>query len=534
MAIVAVAAGVVLPATAASAHSQLVAAYPEPGAHLPTAPDRVTLRFNEPVEINLGAIRVFDHEGKQLATTPAHHPDGNGTEVQVELPRGLGDGGYVVAWRVVSADSHPIHAAYSFTVGTSGQAVRPGVVASVVANDRSDTTVSVLLAATRLLVFAGVAVAVGGLVFVNLCWTAGRDRRGTGIVLMTAAVVATIASLAMIALQAPYATGRTIGAAFEPSGWRAVAATRSGTWWLVRTALLAGVGALVATRRWATGLAWRIAAVIVTAVLFVAMAFSGHGGNGRAPALGVIDTVAHLAAMSAWIGGLVLLAIALLRGEPDDREPAARRFSSLALSSVALVAVSGSVEAWRQVGQVHALLHSDYGRLLLIKVALVGVVLAVAVLSRRSVHRRGSFDSVKLRRLVLGEQVIAAGVLVVTAILVNTAPAISQANGPFSATLISGNRTASVTIAPARVGANLLHVYLFDSSGGLQPASQIRVELSLPDRDIGPLKPALRIAGPNHAIGDNVDLPFAGTWTLDIYALYGFDEVKFTTTVQVR
>ena len=125
--------------------------------------------------------------------------------------------------------------------------------------------------------------------------------------------------------------------------------------------------------------------------------------------------------------------------------------------------------------------------------------------------------------------------LVVTALLVNAVPAIAQRSGPFSATVLSGNRSASLAIEPAHVGANTLHVILFGTTGVLDPAAEITAQITLPSRDVGPLPLTLTPAGPNHAIGNGIDIPFPGKWTLDVAARFGeFDEVHFVTTVDVR
>src|SRR5262245_39217867 len=79
----------------AFAHAELLTSDPAPGAVLDTAPTHVTLKFNEPVVMSLGAIRVFDGTGKSIEVSAARHPDGNASAVEVDLPK-LADGSYVV------------------------------------------------------------------------------------------------------------------------------------------------------------------------------------------------------------------------------------------------------------------------------------------------------------------------------------------------------------------------------------------------------------------------------------------------------
>jgi copper transport protein len=520
----------IVPATAASAHSQLEESEPAAGAQLEKSPPQVLLRFNESVEISLGAIRVFDHNGRQVKTSTAHHPGGAGSQVAVDLPK-LSDGGYVVAWRVLSADSHPVHEAFTFSVGTGGGAVTPGLVQDLLASEGGNTTVGALLAITRFLVYAGLAIALGGCAFWLFCWPAGRDDATLVRVVVAAAVVAAIASLVMIGLQGPYATGQGLTEAFKPSTWRSVVDTRSGQWWLVRTLALAVLAGLALVRRVKPAV-WRLVLVADAALLLVAIAYGGHGANGRYPALGVIATVAHVGAMSVWIGGLVALVLVLRR---DGASTIARRFSAVAFAAVGVLVVSGVAQGWRQVGSLDALKHTTYGHLLIIKVGLVAAVLAIAYFSRRMLQDHVEVDTGRLRTKVAGETGIAVAVLVVTALLVNAVPAIAQRSGPFSATVLAGNRSASLSIEPAHVGTNVLHVILFGTTGVLDPAAEITAQITLPSRDVGPLPLKLTPAGPNHAIGNGIDIPFAGKWTLDVVARFGeFDEVHFVTTVDVR
>src|SRR5205085_8506294 len=111
-----------LAAAPASAHATLESTEPVSSTAVATPPDRVVLHFSETVQIPLGSIRVFaSPSGKQIETGPAGRADGRGNAVAVKLPK-LDKGNYIVTWRVTSADSHPVHGAFTFTVGSKGAA----------------------------------------------------------------------------------------------------------------------------------------------------------------------------------------------------------------------------------------------------------------------------------------------------------------------------------------------------------------------------------------------------------------------------
>jgi copper transport protein len=116
---------VVANAGPASAHAILESTTPASGEAVATSPKVIELDFSEPVEVSLGAIRLFDTSGRELDVGRSRHPSGDDTRVASTAPE-LGDGSYVVAWRVVSADSHPVNGAFTFDVATGAAPATPG------------------------------------------------------------------------------------------------------------------------------------------------------------------------------------------------------------------------------------------------------------------------------------------------------------------------------------------------------------------------------------------------------------------------
>jgi copper transport protein len=552
----------------ASAHAVLESTTPAAGSVLDQPPKQVTLTFGESVEISLGSIRLFDGAGKEIAIGPPTHPGGTGSLVASDLPT-LGNGSYVVAWRVVSADSHPVDGAFTFQVGTGAAASDPNVVAQILANEGGDRTVGVALGVARFVAYAALAVLVGGLFFVAVVWPDGAESRPTRLVLWIGLAAAVLATAAGIALQAPYAEGSAITRALEPSGWRAVVATRSGRAWEARLLVFAvcGTGLLLTLRR-SQQAAWRVLAATAGVVVLYAYGQSGHGGLGRAALAGLFATMVHLGAMSIWVGGLVLLGVVALAALPaGDGIAVGRRFSPIAFWAVAAVVASGLGQAWRQVGSLSALTATTYGRVLLVKTAVVVLLIAVAARSRSYLQdrllgrprphavavagevgaavavdepdQRDAADTSAVRRRLLRtvglEIALAAAVLGVTSILVATAPAVTAATGPFNATVVEGTRIANITIIPAATGPNTLHVYVTTPGGALDKASTITVTITNSERKVGPINVPVENAGPNHVTTDNMQVPFSGRWQIDVAALFGdFDKTDFVTTFTAR
>ncbi|MGY1771648.1 copper resistance CopC/CopD family protein [Blastococcus sp. SYSU D00813] len=557
----------------ASAHASLVSTDPGEGARLSAVPEQVSLEFTEGVSLGAGYLRVLDSGGERVDTGDARV---DGSTVRVGLRDGLGDDGYLVTYRVISADSHPISGSFSFVVG-DGALVDASVAGS---GDDTDPAVAVALPTGRWTGFAGLALAVGVPAMAALCWPGGWGsallRRLTAVGLAAVAVGAVLTFL----VQGPYAAASGLGSVADPSLLSATAQSELGVALLVRLALTAGLALLLLPwlRRGEVPVprALVLGGVLATGLVLTTAAV-GHPVAGPYPAIAVLAATAHVAAMALWLGGLVALLAALLReGVPAAQmAEALPRFSRVAAASVAVLVVSGVVQSVREVGSPDALFSTGYGRLLLAKLALVLLVLAAAGVSRvwvqqrlgvrpRRAPRRGrvtahafaageapapevvraaaareeglavgaAAERGALRRSVLVELGLAAVVLALSAVLVGTPPARATASEPVDVTVplqSSAGESGSVQISldPAAPGANTLHVYLFDESGQLTQPEDIRVTLTEPAQEIGPLTVELEPAGPGHYVGDGTVVPSAGTWTLAVSVR--LDEFTATT-----
>jgi copper transport protein len=555
----------------ASAHAELAATTPGEGAQLDEAPAEVTLQFTEPVSLGSGYVRVLDGSGERVDTgDPAVLDDTVTLPLRADLP----DDGYLVTYRVISADSHPVSGAFGFVVG-EGQPVDAGVADAA---EDSDPLVTGLTAVARWLGYAGLALGLGVPAFLLLCWPAGWDAdRPRRLALLGAALIAAGGLLAFL-LQGPYTAGTGLGGIVDPTLIGATASSSFGITLLVRVGLALLLLAVLraAPRRAALNLG-----VVVAAGLVVTTAAVGHPVAGPSPALAVAITAIHVAAMTLWTGGLAAMLAGLLRPgvRAGDLGAALPRFSGLALGSVVALVLTGVVQAVREVGSPTALFGTTYGWVLVAKVAVLVVVLGAAGVSRvwvqqhlgaprprRSPRRLtahafaatgdaeasaepGEVDEAAgaraaaqaeaavadvgpFRRSVVLEAGLLAVVLALSAVLTGTAPARSAAAEPYAATLeMQGSADAAgsvqVSVDPARPGPNTLHVYLFDSSGRLTQPADIRVTITEQQQEIGPIEVDLAPAGPGHYVAEGLDIPGAGTWTLVVAVR--LDEFTATT-----
>jgi copper transport protein len=143
------------------------------------------------------------------------------------------------------------------------------------------------------------------------------------------------------------------------------------------------------------------------------------------------------------------------------------------------------------------------------------------------------FDRARLRRAVSIEAVLAVAVVIVTSLLMAANPSLAAQSAPFSSTLTSNGYLATITVAPARVGSNEVHLYLSSPSSSLDQPDAVAVTIQDPARGVNPITIDVAKAGAGHYITNAASFPYAATWQLVLTARYGFNEVVFTADVKV-
>jgi copper transport protein len=550
--------GLALGPAPADAHAELISTEPASGEQLDAAPERVVLRFTESVDVSGDAVEVLTAGGDRIDVGTADHPDGERSAVAVDLPE-LDDGTYVVSWRVLSSDSHPVSGAFTFGVGDAGAALSDAdaqaLVDDALAGAGSDRLVGVSYGVVRFAAFAGVVVLVGGAVFVAALWPTGAEDPRARRILAGAWWLAFGATVLSIPLQASYAVGGSLAEAFDPSVIGDELAARTGRASLVRLVLLGAVAVIGPrlARRAGVGRTQALlpAAVVGGLALLGTITVTGHAVSGDLVGLAVVTDLVHLSAVSVWLGGLAVLLGAVLwpaDGVGDSRSEAiAMRSSDVAFGAVMVIVASGVVQAWRQLGSWDALVDTSYGRLLLVKVGFFILMVAAAAASRSWVRQRARARTASLalspgpgavraspsgraplsvlRRSVAAEIALAVAVLAVTAALVNAVPGATAvddapaATGGLFNTTIHGSLTAiQVTVDPAAVGPTEVEVNISAHDGSPIDPEEVTASLTLPDRDVGPLDLTLQRIGPGQYVAQGAQIPFSGTWDLEVVA----------------
>jgi len=519
-----------LPAAPAQAHAFLVRADPSDGAVLALAPNAVRLAFNEPVSAIGPGLRVFAVDGTRvdLARPPerADVDTADRSVLAVALPADLPEGGFVVAWRVRSADGHAVSGTLRFTVGDAPP-VSADVAAALADTDAPlwlralDRTVrgAVLLG---LLLAAGTAVA--GLAVAR---TAGQ-RRDSSRVTVAAASLTLLLLPAGLWLQGAVRAGTT--------GWAGVSGALSGGAELPAAALRAtGLVLLVALAR-RRGRAWLI--VPTAALVLLPLASEGHqrsgaGGTLRALLPG-LDAV-HVSAGALWIGTVVLLALAV-RGRADtpaDVEALAARVGRTAFGALGVVALAGLAQAALLLDSPASLVTTAYGATLAAKVGLVVAAVAVAGVARRRARRAGGWQGA--RRLLRTELALLGSAVALTGALVTfPPPADADATLFTTSAPLGDDLLLDVGVDSGRPGRTELHLYVIEGGALTGRDLDVRATLTSVADGLGPFRIAPLVVEPGHWFAALEPIP-PGDWTLEVtVGLDRFTERTTTFAVPVR
>ncbi len=389
-----------------------------------------------------------------------------------------------------------------------------------------------------------------------------KVRAALAVIAWIGLALAAIAGAAWLVLTAAAMSDLPAGQVFSDGVlWTVLSQTTFGRDWLVRfalaCALAATLPALLSPRDRASP--WlEIAAAILAAAFAGTLAWSGHaaGGLGGEAIVHPAADVLHLVAAAAWVGALLPLIVLFAAAGVDDASlkmarTATTRFSILGIVSVGTLLATGIVNTYYLAGSLPALYGTDYGRLLLIKIALFLAMVAIAAVNRFRLTPRlvqqasiaASRDALRrLRRNAAIEALAGAIVIAIVAALGTMAPAIHAAHQhptyeavPADAAfvhihLVAG--MADVTIRPGRTGPARATIRLWDEDFGPLEARQVSMTLTAPGATGKPTTlPALQRRDGAWEV-DGIVLAAPGNWTVSVDVVLDADK-RLTLTAPI-
>jgi copper transport protein len=527
------------------AHAVLTHTTPHQGSTVGAAPSAVRLDFNEPVEVSVGAVRVFDTSGARVDAATVEHPGGRQSSVAVDLRDRLGRGVYTATYRVVSADGHPVSGGFSFGVGQPVATARDAPeVADLLARSQAGPAVEGAYGVARGLHYGALLLLVGALFFAAFVWPAGSSRQWPVRALVVASILGALSAFAGLLLQGALAAGVALGEALSAPVLDAATSTRAGQAWALRAGAWAVVLAVLAILPGRPGRLGGPALALPLAALVGSLPYAGHADTHSPKALLIPADVLHVLAAGAWLGALVLLLAVFWprRSEQpgDGAAEATARFSRLALPAVIALVAGGLAQTWFYLGGISGIVSTPYTWALFIKVMLLGAVVALAARNRRRVGRllaATPADSGALRRSMRAEVGLAVLVLAATATLVRAEPPVTLASGPVVRELDVGPMRLRMDIEPAKVGANDYHLYFFDRRTGAQVdrVEEVTVRLTQPEKEIGPIELTIPRKSVAHYELLAAPLGVPGSWRAQVdVRVSDFDQYTARTEFDVR
>ncbi|HSD77272.1 MAG TPA: copper resistance protein CopC [Solirubrobacteraceae bacterium] len=431
------AAALALP-TSAWAHAALLRTDPVASRTINAAPPEVRLTYSEPVEPRFAIVSVTDATGRQVTSGEPAAAPGSPETLVTPLQR-VGEGWYLVFWRVISADGHPVRGAFTFAIGPN-----PGPPPQFVVPSLSETATTKRLLVARWVVFLSLLGALGLFVLRALIArpvvraVPGCSLRAVNIAFAVAVALALVATPVYVLLATAQFTLRSFWdlADVVPSA-RSSGFGRDFLDLELVLALFAAAAAVALfvdrpdrERRSVAELLALPAALASGAAALLLPALAGHAGQRSPRGLSLPLDTAHLAAASVWLGGLVGLVVLWLSVGRAGRAAALAdvvpRFSTVAFCSVLLLVGTGIGQAFQELPTLASLWQTSYGQALIWKIALLsGALLLAAVNLARTKPRLAARDAsapLLLRRLVQGEIVLVVSALFAAGVLASLAP----------------------------------------------------------------------------------------------------------------
>jgi copper transport protein len=525
--------------TAAFAHAALLRTVPEASGTVNVPPRQLELTYSEPVEPRFAVVSVTDVAGRQKTAGAPRRSPANPDTLLVPLKK-VPEGWYLVYWRAISVDGHPVRGAFTFAVGPNAGPAPQFSIPSV-----SETAATPRLVIARWAVFLSVMGAIG-LAALRLAIARPIVRRVDGSKLHTVSLAFGIVSaIGLVAIPVYFllATAdfalRSVFAVGALAPLVRVSAFGRGyvDLWICFALFVAAAALAIRIdrpdrerRSIAELLAFTGAGFAAAAALLVPGA-AGHAAQTTPRGLSLLFDWTHLAAGSLWVGGLAGLLV-LWRSLPVASRTAGLvvavpRFSNTALASVIVLVASGIGASLLHLPTLGSLWQTSYGQALLVKIGLLlgAIVLASVNLLRAKPRLERPGSALLLRRLVAGETLLVAAAVFAAAVLSSLAPpskalasvgAASAHVGPGAVRSVvqKDGYTLSVGVAPNKAAVPNSFVLRLTKGGQPVRGAEVVLTFEMLDMEMGNQAYRLTESAPGVYTHATPALVMVGHWGL--------------------
>lgn len=517
---------VLLPGNQVAAHAELERSQPAADAILIAPPDDLQFWFSEKIATSPipPSVTVFDENGNKLDTISVTVDPKDERHVIADVS-GFSTGTYTVNWSEQSSDDgHSLSGTFGFRIG-SGRA--PG--AATVSGENP----AIWAVALRWLTFLGAGTAAAGLFWIAFSALVDPDQRQKrrGAIAMVAAFVGLIATVLEPLLQSQFPPTGVI----KPTLSQAIQGLPN-PWWLRPAGLVVAIAALALMHFYRNKAAWRPIGVIGALGALAALlglALTTHVAARESWNIaGKLSVSLHELSVGLWAGGLLVLVLGWPRGaitgEETTGRDALRQFSKVATVLAPIGIITGIINAGLVLPSLDSLWQSDWGRVLIIKVAILVPVMLLAIRHHFWLRKHLQRISTALRFSVRLEAVLIAAVVLGGVILALSAPP-AKSTGEVTkidlAAPLAGNdkvaEAVHLIMSPMRAGQNEIRVNvgLLDprSTGDVLPVQKIKLDLiSLNhEADMRDLE-LTRDPVTGDFVSDGVQLTLNGWWEIDV------------------
>ncbi|EAD5867739.1 copper resistance protein CopC [Listeria innocua] len=522
----------IVPVQHVSAHAYLENSNPADQSHIKTAPEKVTLVFNEEIEADFPLIEVKDSSGKRVETGKTAVSKKNDHMVEASLPAELKADVYSVSWRVVSADGHAVSGVISFKLGDTKATFQ----STEVPSNAFDLQIS---SVQKAILYIGFSLFIGMLVFGLGLYprkeqlTAKITTRLKKIIWFALAFLGT-ALLMQLFVQTSITTGVSISESFQPDKLAAFLTTKTGYIWLSELIswLVLVIFTVIMVRK---NKQWSWFALLTESALIgyliFAKAQNGHAAASADKIVSITADMLHMIAASVWVGGILVLLFVLPK--TGKAREVWSRFAIIAIIAVASILVSGLLMAVMNIGQMSNLFTTNYGKILLFKIGLF-LLMALLVL--------GHYIYLKLKnkklpfKTILIELIIGTIILIVASVLTNVQTPPPPAPKAFDETITAEGENAKINlrVEPATVGQNQF-IITFTSADGATKTDfeQVTITTKSTKTDEKATFQA-KLANENQYFAEGLYINQTGKWEITVHGLTkDFTDINQTFTTNI-
>ncbi|EUJ28406.1 copper resistance CopC/CopD family protein [Listeria cornellensis] len=517
-----------VPTTVVQAHAYLQSSTPVDQSSVNQAPKKIVLTFTEMIQNEYPSVVVRDSDGRRVENGKAFINPKNDHVVEVGLQDDLPDDVYSAEWRVVSADGHPVSGVISFKVGETSQGFTTGGDSATNATSSWPSTI------VKIVLYIGFSLVAGVLLFFLALYRVevGLKLRKTTIrVLFAGLGLLVIGFLLFLPLQVQIYTGGN-GWDFTAMG-ELVMQSRIGHLWLVQVAsllaLMLSLFLLFQKNCLEKVWLWLVPLALFMVLLFI-KAMQGHAAGSPDKTIAIPMDFLHLVSASAWVGGIVVLF--LLLPKQLEAKVAWNRFSPWAASFVGMIIVSGLLMSVMNLGSMAKLFTTEYGKVILLKIALFLVMGALGLVHYLYMRQTGKMMSAKTIVVEFGLGIVILGV---AAFLTNVQTPPPTPPEAFSQKVATDSGFVSLKIDPAIVGDNTFLVTFTNQDNQVRTDFQKVTLTATPSGNKKATEFEARKNSQNEYATSGLYLNATGRWEIKVHALTkDFSEIDQSFTIKIK